>query len=163
MVRIRSREPAATIVEDRPQGKAIKGIRALRTRMAAENPAFAAAVDMESQADSFCRMIRASLREQRMAQNLDQSEIAARLDMTQSAVSKIENGEGDIGMKTIFRYAQALGLLPMYTFMVDSRRLFPAEAAAAIEAVENFKTDIVNSASQAVSDVVSGLARTLKY
>jgi transcriptional regulator with XRE-family HTH domain len=162
MVRVRNLEPTATVVRNEPESKAIKGIRALRTRMAAENSGFAAAVDLENEADNFCRMVRASLRERRNAQGLDQSEIAARLDMTQSAVSKIENGEGDIGIKTIFRYAQALDLLPMCTFMADSRRLFPAEAVEAVEAVKNFQTDIVNSASQAISSVVSGLARAYK-
>lgn len=140
------------------EGKAIEGIRALRSQLVEDNPAYALAVDLENEAESFCRDVRNTLREQRKAQKLDQSELAARLDMTQSAVSKIESGDGDIGVKTIFRYAQALGLIPVCLLVPDSRRLFPESAAAAAEA-QHLQTDFVKETTHAMSSAVAGLAR----
>jgi transcriptional regulator with XRE-family HTH domain len=98
-------------------GRAVSDVRALRNRLAEESPAFKAAIDTEAEAEGFCREIREELRKQRKIQGLDQSVAGKRLDMSQSAVSKIEKGEGDIGAKTIFRYARALGLHPVCVFM----------------------------------------------
>lgn len=141
------------------EGKAIEGIRALRAQLAEGNPAYVVAVDVENETERFCRDLRASLRDQRRAQKLDQTDVAERLDMTQSAVSKIESGDGDIGMKTVFRYAHALGLVPVCIFLPDSSQLFPKSAAAAARAAQDFQTDLVKETSNALSSAVAGLAR----
>ena len=143
------------------QGKAVKAIRALRSQLTEMNPAFSDAVALEDDAERFCREARSNLREQRKAQGLDQGAVAKLLDMTQSAVSKIESGEGDIGMKTVFRYAQALGLIPVFTLMKDSSRLLPAEAAYAAKAVRSFQTSIVKETSQAASSAAVSFARSI--
>jgi transcriptional regulator with XRE-family HTH domain len=159
MVQVKDMASQATTAP-KEEGKAITGIRALRSQLAKENPAYAVAVDLENDAESFSREVRASLREQRKAQGLDQTAVADLLDMTQSAVSKIEIGEGDIGVKTIFRYAHALGLLPVCVFLPDSSRLFPEGAAAAAKAAQNFQIDLVKDTSNAVSSAVAGFARS---
>jgi transcriptional regulator with XRE-family HTH domain len=141
------------------EGKAIEGIRALRAQLAEDNPAYAVAVDLENEAERFSREVRNTLREQRKAQKLDQSELAARLDMTQSAVSKIESGDGDLGVKTVFRYAHALGLIPVCLLLPDSSQLFPKSAAAAAKAAQHLQTDFVKETSNAMSSAVAGLAR----
>jgi transcriptional regulator with XRE-family HTH domain len=143
------------------EGKAVKAIRALRSQLTEMNPAFGDAVALEDEAERFCREARSSLREQRKAQGLDQSDVAKLLDMTQSAVSKIESGEGDIGMKTVFRYAQALGLIPVFTLMQDGSRLLPAEAAYAVKAMRSFQTSVVKETSEAASSAAANLARSI--
>jgi transcriptional regulator with XRE-family HTH domain len=145
------------------KGKAVEGIRALRERMAREIPAFALAVDLDDRAESFCREVRNDLRDERKKQQLDQSVAAKRLDMTQSAISKIENGEGDLGLKTVFRYAHALGLRPVCMFVPDSDRLFPSEVhstqAQAVRAAQEFQLGLVRATCNTVSHAVASLAR----
>lgn len=102
--------------------KAVAGIRAMRDRLAAEIPSFAAAQELEQAAESFCRSVRADLRSRRKQQGLDQAELGARMDMTQSTVSKMEKGEGDLGLKTLYRFAEALGFRPV-VLLVPSVRL----------------------------------------
>jgi transcriptional regulator with XRE-family HTH domain len=143
----------------RKEGKAVAGIRALRSQLAEENPSFVEAVALEDDAERFCREVRGSLRDQRKAQGLDQSAVAKRLDMTQSAVSKIESGEGDIGMKTIFRYAHALGLLPVCVFLPDSSQMFAKQTGAAAKAARDLQTELVKDTSNAMSSAIAGFAR----
>jgi transcriptional regulator with XRE-family HTH domain len=142
-------------------GKAVKAIRTLRSQLTEMNPAFSDAVALEDEAERFCREVRGNLRDQRKAHGLDQSAVAELLDMTQSAVSKIESGEGDIGMKTVFRYANALGLIPVFTLMEDGSLLLPAEATHAAEAVRSFQTSVVKETSQAASSAAASLARSI--
>lgn len=49
------------------------------------------------------------LAEQRRAAGLSQTEIAARMRTSQSAVARLEAGQGDIRVSTLRRYADALG------------------------------------------------------
>jgi transcriptional regulator with XRE-family HTH domain len=148
-------------MEGKKEGKAVKAIRALRSQLTEMNPAFSGAVALEDAAERFCREVRENLRDQRKAHGLDQSAVAEILDMTQSAVSKIESGEGDIGMKTVFRYANALGLIPVFTLMEDGSLLLPAEATHAAEAVRSFQTSVVKETSQAASSAAASLARSI--
>jgi len=46
---------------------------------------------------------------QRRAAGLSQTEIAARMRTSQSAVARLEAGQGDIRLSTLRRYAGALG------------------------------------------------------
>lgn len=143
----------------RKEGKAVAGIRALRSQLAEENPAFGDAVALADEAESFCRVVRGNLREQRKARGLDQSAVARLLDMTQSAVSKIESGEGDIGMKTVFRYAHALSLLPVCVFVPDSSQLFAKGTGAAAKAARDIQTGLVKDTSDVMSSALAGFAR----
>lgn len=106
------------------QGEAADGVRVMRDRLARQNPEFKAAVDLEVEAEDFCREIRDDLRHHRKLNGFDQSAIAKRLDMSQSAISKIETADGDIGVKTIFRYARALGLHPVCVFVPAAEQVF---------------------------------------
>jgi transcriptional regulator with XRE-family HTH domain len=47
---------------------------------------------------------------QRRAQGLSQTEVAARMGTSQSAVARLEAGEADVRLSTIERYAAAVGL-----------------------------------------------------
>ena len=47
---------------------------------------------------------------QRRALGLSQTEVAARMGTSQSAVARLEAGEGDFRLSTLERYAAAVGL-----------------------------------------------------
>ena len=99
--------------------KAAEGIGALRRRLAEASPDFAAASAEEAWIDQFCAYVRRQLQEHRERQGLLQGDVAQRLGLTQSAISKIESGRGDLGLRTVARYARALGLRPNLTFSPD--------------------------------------------
>jgi transcriptional regulator with XRE-family HTH domain len=97
-------------------GKAVEGIRAFAAELAENVPGFAEAAEIEREADQFCQSVRKSLAQQRAMKCLEQSALAREMGLSQPAISRIERGEGDIGLKTIFRYSRALGLKPYLTF-----------------------------------------------
>lgn len=49
------------------------------------------------------------LAERRRRQGLSQTEVAARMRTSQSAVARLESGGGDVRLSTLRRYAAALG------------------------------------------------------
>ena len=85
-------------------------------RIAEEVPEFADALRKEREHFAFCKDVRTVLQRMRSESQLNQSEIAERMDTTQPAVSKIENGDGDIGLMTLSRYAAALGMQVSVSF-----------------------------------------------
>ena len=54
------------------------------------------------------RLVR-ELAEQRQAAGLSQTEVAARMGTSQSAVARLESGTGDVRASTLERYAAAVG------------------------------------------------------
>lgn len=103
--------------------KAVAGIRALRDRLAKESPGYALAVAFEREAEAFCQSVRGELRKRRKARSLDQRDLGELVGLTQSAISRIERSEGDIGLKSIYRYARALGLRPFIAFTPSAEDL----------------------------------------
>lgn len=85
-------------------------MQTLVERITEEVPEFADALRKEREHLAFCKEVRTSLQRMRSESHLNQSEIAERMETTQPAVSKIENGDGDIGLMTLSRYAAALGM-----------------------------------------------------
>ena len=55
------------------------------------------------------RSLVAGLAEQRQSAGLSQTEVAARMGTSQSAVARLEAGEADVRASTLERYAAALG------------------------------------------------------
>jgi phasin family protein len=102
--------------ESGAQRKGLGGIRAISEDLSKEIPEYANAARVEAKAEAFCQTVRSKLRAERNARGLDQQHLADRLDLSQSAVSKIEAAEGDLGLKTLYRYAAALGLEPTVQF-----------------------------------------------
>jgi transcriptional regulator with XRE-family HTH domain len=168
-------------VTDTGEAEAIVGVHAMRDRLARQSPEFKAAVDLEREAEDFCREIRDDLRQQRRLKGLDQGAVATRLDMGQSAVSKIETADGDIGIKTIFRYARALGLHPVCVFVPAAEQIFevcdldqsgnvaraaavmacnPVVAAGAFQKAElGLIRDMCKSVSVAMRGAMAGIVR----
>jgi transcriptional regulator with XRE-family HTH domain len=97
-------------------GKAVDSIRAFAADLAGKVPGFAEGAEIEREADHFCRSVREALGEHREVQNLNQAALGQAMGLSQPAVSRIERGDGDIGLKTIYRYARALGLKPHLSF-----------------------------------------------
>jgi len=56
------------------------------------------------------RQLSVTLVEHRKAIGLSQTEVAARMGTSQSAVARLEAGEADVRLSTIERYAAAVGL-----------------------------------------------------
>ncbi|HLI24154.1 MAG TPA: helix-turn-helix transcriptional regulator [Acidimicrobiales bacterium] len=55
------------------------------------------------------RRLAASLAAARVEQGLSQTEVAARMGTSQSAVARLESGQGDLRLSTLERYAAAVG------------------------------------------------------
>jgi hypothetical protein len=55
------------------------------------------------------RRLVADLTEQRRSAGLSQTEVAARMGTSQSAVARLETGEADVRVSTLERYAAAIG------------------------------------------------------
>jgi len=55
------------------------------------------------------RRLVADLTEQRRSAGLSQTEIAARMGTSQSAVARLETGDADVRVSTLERYAAAIG------------------------------------------------------
>lgn len=91
-------------------------IERLRREASEKSEAFREAVNKEDEWIGFCQKLRRKLADIRVKRGIDQYQMAEKLEMSQSAVSKIENGKGDIGLLSICRYADALGLSPIVLF-----------------------------------------------
>jgi ribosome-binding protein aMBF1 (putative translation factor) len=94
---------------------------ALRRR-AGEQAAWTAGEQAARMAADRGRLIR-ELAEQRQAAGLSQTEVAARMGTSQSAVARLESGTADVRASTLERYAAAVG--GQITWKLDR----PAEGA----------------------------------
>jgi transcriptional regulator with XRE-family HTH domain len=109
-----------------------------KRKVADQAPGFDQALEKESAHLAFCKETRESLRQFRDDLSISQKDLAAKMQMSQPGVSKIENGEGDLGLMTLSRYAEALGLRPSISFVpiaageTDIRRDRGAKVAGAV-------------------------------
>jgi transcriptional regulator with XRE-family HTH domain len=55
------------------------------------------------------RALAAELVSVRLAKGLSQTEVAARMGTSQSAVARLESGDADVRLSTLERYASAVG------------------------------------------------------
>ena len=129
--------------------KAVAGVKALRDRLQELAPP--GALEADENADVFCQAVRLNLRTLRKQCQVDQSELAKRLDMTQSAVSKIEGGTGDLGLKTLYRYVEALGHRP---------ELLLLQSYQSASAIEEAQSKLLRSMSESISASMAQLVKT---
>jgi transcriptional regulator with XRE-family HTH domain len=139
---------------------ALSQLDALRDRLAAADPRFKAAAQLERAAEIFCDKVRTDLKERRLALNLNQKELGEQVDFSQSAISKVENGVGDLSLKTVYRVAAALGLNPVLSLTPaakesEAAHISQAEAAALADAVKN---DLIREIPAIVQEAVARLA-----
>jgi transcriptional regulator with XRE-family HTH domain len=69
------------------------------------DPVFSGFKEMAQQRKSLA----SALSSKRMELGLSQTEVAARMGTSQSAVARLESGEADLRLSTLERYAAALG------------------------------------------------------
>jgi transcriptional regulator with XRE-family HTH domain len=143
-----------------------ESIQRLRKSLGADNPAFEASELVESDAELLCGKIRKDLRERRKAMRVDQATMAAKMNLSQSAISKIENGRGDIGIKALFRYSDALGLRPLVLFVAsplasvkENDRLASKEAVEEANSIVSAQDMFLRKMSEMVPSLTAVKAR----
>jgi len=108
--------------------KALAGLETMREGLRKSNPDFAEAEAGVRDAVNFCMSVRRELRQRRKTIKLDQSKLGEMLGLSQSAVSKIENGRGDMGLETLYEYADAVGLRPAVVFVPTAHAMADRES-----------------------------------
>ena len=136
---------------------------ALRNRLAAADPGFNAAARVERDAEALCDEVRSDLKAYRHTLGVSQKELAERVELGQSAISKIESGCGDLSVKTVFRVAKALGLRPVLAFAPATHAAedhpSPAETATATAALASaVQEDLIRKIPDIVQEAVARLA-----
>jgi transcriptional regulator with XRE-family HTH domain len=81
------------------------------------DPVFPGFADMAERRQSLA----AALAAHRLALGLSQTEVAARMGTSQSAVARLESGDADLRLSTLQRYAAALGQQLDWRLETDGR------------------------------------------
>lgn len=114
---------------------------------------------LEAEAKNSLKHIREQLINLRSSKNLKQKELADYLGVSQSAISKIENGSGDIGWQTLYRVCRALGYTPSVTLTDNSSPLStPTDAfAEGLLSAANFLNEEQKSKHTDISEYITAL------
>ena len=141
--------------------KALAGIDEIKQELSAGNPQFAAALGEEADAEKFCRSVRDDLKSKRQQKKIDQTELGRRLDMSQSAVSKVEIGSGDLGLKTLYRFADELGFRPIVLLVPSHREAsrFKGRQVGDIAQIELTEKELLRQLSDSVSQAMQTLVK----
>jgi transcriptional regulator with XRE-family HTH domain len=135
--------------------KALAGIEAIRNKLRSGNAKFAAAETAVREAADFCAFIRAELRIRRKEAGLDQAQVGEKLNLTQSAISKIENGRGDLGLETLYEYAEAVGLRPAMTFVPITHDIPSSDDGFSwSESLQISPNDVEEALAESIPDVL---------
>jgi transcriptional regulator with XRE-family HTH domain len=97
--------------------KARDVLRGFRKSMEEKSPLFRESSRITQNAEGIIQSIRARLRDERVVRKIDQKELAIRIGVSQSAISKFETERGDIGLRTVTRIADALDQVPLVVFV----------------------------------------------
>lgn len=84
----------------------------LRYALEAQNPAFKKAADNRRMAETMAEHLRTALKRTRKKARIRQTTLAEIMGTTQSSISALETGPGDLGMITLFRYLKGLRINP---------------------------------------------------
>jgi transcriptional regulator with XRE-family HTH domain len=136
--------------------RAREGLAGFRDRLRAEIPEITDALDVEEWAEAYCDAVRDAMRARRRAAGLDQRAVARAMDISQSAVSRLENGRGDLGLKSLYRYARAIGIeprLPLDRAGEAKQEAVPIAAlAASLNGLKSHIAQVVETIEQAAED-----------
>lgn len=105
-------------------------VRERMDRLRERNRAMADVSRLDACGDTTASALRGVLREARTASGLTMQQMADRLHVSQSTVSAIENGSGNLGLKTIARYLDALNV-NLLQVVADLRQSVLANASEA--------------------------------
>jgi len=97
--------------------KARDVLRDFRKSIEADNEIFRESSRVTQNAETIIQSLRARLRDERLKHHIEQKDLASRMGVSQSAVSKFETERGDAGLRTVTRMADALGLIPLVVFV----------------------------------------------
>lgn len=101
--------------------------------------------------------VRRKLRLQRNAAGLSQDEVAERLGISQPAVSRIERpGSGDIGLRTLFRYAAAIDCVPEISFRPKDEHLGMATGTLFYDEATIYRESVLEAAAPMETGVLAG-------
>ena len=145
--------------------KAVSDLRALRQKLRDEVPGYDDAVVLEHAADAFCQSVRRTMKALRKQAHVDQNELGKRMNLSQSAVSKIEIGQGDIGLKSIFRFGQALGMRPVVVWVPSAEDVLMEaggphkKGATAADKLQDAAASLDGTTDDIIEDVASHLGR----
>jgi transcriptional regulator with XRE-family HTH domain len=114
-------------------GKKTITLAEYKEKLSGEYPEFAAAMREEESGLAKCRKVREELKQIRESVGMKQRDVADVLQMSQSVVSRIEQGQGDIGLMTVWRYASALGVEPVISFVPKASAYEGAGEAAGVQ------------------------------
>ena len=87
-------------------------INELRDVLEAQYPAFKEAADSRRMAEAMAEHLRAALKRTRKNARISQTTLAEIMGTTQSSISALETGPGDLGVVTLFRYLEGLRINP---------------------------------------------------
>ena len=89
---------------------AIEALDAFEKDLMAQEPRFGAAVRLHEEAQAFNRHVASELVKARRRLGWDQSELAERLDYSQSTISRLESGRVEISVPLLHRLASVMRL-----------------------------------------------------
>ena len=133
---------------------ALSKLKSLKAHLQREHAPFADAVAVEAAAERLCQALRRGLVNARIEAGLDQGEFARRVDYSQSTISRLESGKGDLSLKVAFRLAYALGLRLDFTFA-------PIGDAAPSEEAE-IQWQVIDAFEEKLSRIQEAVEETLQ-
>lgn len=138
----------------RSENRALEDIRRLRLELANKYPEFALAETRELRVEEFCSSIRESLKERRRECNLSQGQLAEKLELDQSVISRIEKSRGDIGLKTVGRVADALSAMPVLT-LLDHKNMVGVPGDIEENMARKFRAIFRQKLAEAIPDIIA--------
>jgi transcriptional regulator with XRE-family HTH domain len=143
------------------KAKALQGLQKIRETLRKSAPGFDTAEASVQDAEAFSASVKAELRRRRKEIKLGQTQIGAMLDLGQSAISKIEKGRGDLGLETLYQYAEALGLRPAVVFVQTAESFAGSQTSALPEVNQQQLPEAYAVKASAVEGIQVALLRTV--
>lgn len=142
----------------------LRDFESLAADLEAENPQLAEQRILREEAEAFQRRLRERLRAAR--RNISQGDVAQRMGINaQSRVSRLEMGYADLSIEALYRYARAVGYVPVISlvpaagFGAGEASDQPGEAAGEVQAAQPGEAA---GEAQAVRDVGAPSARSAR-
>lgn len=103
----------------------MKGLESLKDEVFSKHPEVKDQYDARQKAKAFVASVRGDLASQRVSKHLKQGDVAQSLGVSQPVISRIERDtSSDLGLETLYRYAEACGMRPVVTFVPSTEGAF---------------------------------------
>lgn len=98
-----------------------KSLASFKDELFSRHPGIEKLYDDRQKAKAFIASIRDDLAVLRRHRNLKQSDLARSLGVSQPVISRVEGDKSaDLGLETLYRYAEACGMKPVVTFVPNT-------------------------------------------